>query len=183
MIPGPGDGTVGDLLAINVQRGRDHGIAPYVVFRKACGGGVANTFEDLLGNINLNQLKRIKFVYVRDLENIDAFLPDVDLYVGGISEDPQAGSILGPTFTCIIARTFQRYREGDRFWYERNDPYTGFTLEQLDSIRQGSSLAKLICDNSDNVKEIQPRVFENSRDVVHCDDIPSINLNLWQEGE
>lgn len=180
-MPGPGDGTVADLLAINIQRGRDHGLAPYADFRVACGG-VANTFEDLLDNIDLNQLKRIKVSYVKDLNNIDAFLPDVDLYVGGISENPQPGSILGQTFTCIIARTFQRFRAGDRFWYERNDPNTGFTLEQLDSIRQGSLLAKLICDNSDNVKEIQRNVFENSTDVVHCDDIPSINLNLWKEG-
>ena len=183
VMPGPGDGVVGDLLAINIQRGRDHGLAPYVDFRAECGGGIAKTFADLLVNIDLNQLKRIKLSYVRDINNIDAFLRDVDLYVGGISENPQAGSILGQTFTCIIARTFQRYRSGDRFWYERGDPYTGFTLEQLDSIRQGSSLAKLICDNSDNVKEIQPRVFENSADVVHCDYIPSINVNLWKEGE
>lgn len=182
-MPGPGDGTQADLLAINIQRGRDHGLAPYIDFRAACGGGVANTFEDLLDNIDINQLARIKKAYVQDINNIDAYLPDVDLFVGGISENPQAGSILGQTFTCIIARTFQRYRVGDRFWYERNDPYTGFTLEQLDSIRQGSSLAKLICDNSDNVKEIQPRVFENTSDVVHCDDIPSIDLNLWKEGE
>ena len=181
-MPGPGDGVVADLLSINIQRGRDHGLAPYVDFRVECGG-VANTFEDLLGNIDPSQVERIKSSYVRDYNNIDAFLRDIDLYVGGISENPQAGSILGQTFTCIIARTFQRYRFGDRFWYERDDPYTGFTLEQLDSIRQGGSFAKLICDNSDNVKEIQRNVFENSTDVVHCDDIPSINLNLWKEGE
>ncbi|XP_078362136.1 peroxidasin homolog [Oculina patagonica] len=180
IMPGPGDGTQGDLLAINIQRGRDHGLPPYIDFRAACGGGVANTFADL-NDIDLNQLARIKKAYVQDVNNIDAFLPDVDLYVGGVSENPQAGSILGQTFTCIIARTFQRYRVGDRFWYERNDPTTGFTLEQLDSIRQGSSLAKLICDNSDNVKEIQPNVFEDTLNVVHCDDIPSIDLNLWKE--
>lgn len=181
-MPGPGDGVVADLLSINIQRGRDHGLAPYVDFRVECGG-VANTFEDLLADIDPSQLDRIKSSYVRDYNNIDAFLGDIDLYVGGISENPQVGSILGQTFTCIIARTFQRYRFGDRFWYERDDPNTGFTLEQLDSIRQGSSLAKLICDNSDNVKEIQRRVFENSLDVVHCDDIPSINLDFWKEGE
>jgi len=180
VMPGPGDGVVADLLSINIQRGRDHGLAPYVDFRVECGG-IANTFDDLLADIDPSQVARIKSSYVQDYNNIDAFLRDIDLYVGGISENPQAGSILGRTFTCIIARTFQRYRFGDRFWYERDDPYTGFTLEQLDSIRQGSSLAKIICDNSDNVKEIQPRVFENSTDVVHCDDIPSINLNLWKE--
>ena len=191
-MPGPTvDGIVGDLLAINIIRGRDHGLAPYVDFRAACGldtnlpGGVVTRFEDLLSNINLDQIKRLKLSYIlsKDINIFNQFVRDIDLYAGGISENPQAGSILGQTFTCIIARTFQRYRFGDRFWYERNDPSTGFTLEQLDSIRKGSSLAKIICDNSDNVKEIQRWVMQNSTDVVHCDDIPSIDLNLWKEGE
>lgn len=182
MIPGPTpDGIVADLMAINIQRGRDHGLAPYINFRRACGldrdieGSLARKFTDLV-NINKEQLKRIASSYISTF--------DIDLFVGGISEEPQTGSILGQTFTCLIARSFRRFRLGDRFWYERNDPRIGFTLEQLDSIRKGSSLAKVICDNSDNVKEIQTRVFENpeAQALVHCDEIPSIDLNLWKEG-
>ena len=190
-MPGPtSDGIVADLLAINIMRGRDHGLAPYVDFRAACGldanlpGGVATRFEDLLSNINLDQIKRLKLAYIRskDINIFNQFVRDIDLYAGGISENPQTGSILGQTFTCIITKTFQRLRVGDRQWYERKHK-SGFTLEQLDSIRKGSSLAKIICDNSDNVKEIQRWVFQNSTDVVHCDDIPSIDLNLWKESE
>ena len=183
-MPGPGDGTRGDLLAINIARGRDQGLASYADFRTACGLSTTS-FVDLLGNIDFQQVFRLKSTYIPSptVLDIDVFLPDIDLYAGGISEDPQTGSILGQTFTCLIARTFQRYRAGDRFWYERNDTCTGFTLDQLDSIRSGSSLAKLICDNSDNVEEIQPRVLESTTNVVHCDDIPSIDLNLWKEGE
>jgi len=179
VIPGPNDGTVADLMAINIQRGRDHGLAPYINFRKACGldtevdGGLAKKFTDLFVNIDKEQVKRIASTYISTF--------DIDLFVGGISEEPQEGSILGQTFTCLIARSFERFRLGDRFWYERNDSYIGFTLEQLDSIRSGSSLAKIICDNSDNVKEIQRRVFETGQEVIHCDEIPSIDLNLWKE--
>lgn len=173
-------GIVGDLMAINIHRGRDHGLPPYIRFRAACGldanlpGGLVSKFSDLT-NIDSEQLSRIKGSYSDPA--------DIDLFVGGVSERPRTGSIFGETFTCLIARSFQRYRVGDRFWYERNDPYTGFTLAQLDSIRQGSSLAKIICDNSDNVKMIQRRVFENSKEVVYCSGIPSINLSLWREGE
>lgn len=165
-------------MAINIQRGRDHGLAPYIFFRKACGldtqlkGGLAKRFSDLLTNIDKEQVGRIKRSYDSTF--------DIDLFVGGISEEPQVGSILGQTFTCLLVGNFKRFREGDRFWYE--NPRAGFTLEQLDSIRKASTLAKIICDNSDNVDEIPERVLENSQNKVHCDQISSIDLSLWKEG-
>ena len=167
-------------MAINIQRGRDHALPPYIQFRSACGldknltGGLVTDFSQLT-NIDPVQLGKIKQSYDSPA--------DIDLFVGGVSEKPQKGSIFGETFTCLIAQSFKRYRFGDRFWYERRDSYTGFTRRQLDSIRVGSSLARIICHNSDNVKELQKRVFETSTVTVPCDDIPSINLNLWREGK
>lgn len=41
--------------------------------------------------------------------------PDnVDLYVGGLLESPQDGSVLGPTLSCIFAEQMKRTRDGDR---------------------------------------------------------------------
>ena len=42
----------------------------------------------------------------------------VDLWVGGIAEDAEAGSELGETFRTIIVDQFVRVRDGDRFWYK-----------------------------------------------------------------
>jgi hypothetical protein len=55
---------------------------------------------------------------------------DIDLFPGGMSETPVPGSILGPTFQCIIAAQFTLYKHGDRFWYERlfpENPVAAFT--------------------------------------------------------
>lgn len=46
--------------------------------------------------------------------NID----DVDLYIGGVSERPVNGAILGPTFLCLIGDQMARLRRGDRLFYE-----------------------------------------------------------------
>lgn len=52
---------------------------------------------------------------------------DVDLWSGGVSERPLPGSILGPTFACVIATQFSNSRRGDRFWYELPNQPSSFT--------------------------------------------------------
>nr|CAI5835304.1 unnamed protein product [Callosobruchus analis] len=49
-------------------------------------------------------------------------------------------------------------RVGDRFFFENGGP-TGFTLPQLNEIRK-TSISRLLCDNSNGVRAMQPRGFE-----------------------
>ena len=180
----PPNGIVGDLTAINMIRGRDHGLPGYVQYREACGGNPAVGFDDILDTIPSAQVNRLK------RSGVYKNVADIDLFAGGMSELAQAGSVLGPTYTCLIARQFRAFRDGDRFWYERDDHQTGFTIEQLDQIRH-STLAKVICDNADEVPRVNPWVFLHrnihvpgvDNRVVDCGDLPFMDLTVFKEGE
>ena len=52
---------------------------------------------------------------------------DVDVFVGGVMENAVEGGVVGPLFSCLIGDQFMRWKTGDRFWFERDDPVTGFT--------------------------------------------------------
>lgn len=57
---------------------------------------------------------------IKKLSSISRHPSDVDLWSGGVSERPLPGSMLGPTFACIIATQFSYSRRGDRFWLVLN---------------------------------------------------------------
>ena len=180
IIPGPLGGFTGDLAAINIQRGRDHGLPGYIQVSKLCGGPLATRRNfDHLTNIPFNQRRRLDAAY-RTVE-------DIDLFAGLLSERNQRGSELGLTTTCLFLEQFNKTRRSDRFWYERNDKLTGFTMEQLDEIRK-ASLARVICDNSDDVYTIQPkvfmrRIFHSPNEDVPCRNLAFVNLNVFKESK
>jgi peroxidase len=57
-----------------------------------------------------------------------------------------------------------------------------FTVEQLNQLKK-SSLAKVICENGDNITRITGDVFvvPQRQSWINCKDIPSIDLNQWKE--
>lgn len=59
-------------------------------------------------------------------------MDDIDLFVGGVSEDPADGAVVGPTFGCVIATTFRNLRTGDRLFYENRE--NGFNTGMLTKV-------------------------------------------------
>ncbi|KAL3277117.1 hypothetical protein HHI36_012473 [Cryptolaemus montrouzieri] len=164
-----------DLKATDVQRNRDHGLASYNDMRSYCGLKKAYVFEDFLDVISADNVRKLSQLY----EDPD----DVDLTVGGTLEAHVPDTLAGPTFLCILTEQFYRTRVGDRFWFENRNHNSGFTLPQLNEIRK-TSIARLLCDNSPDVKSMQPRAFErisHSNAIVSCDSLPAVDLSLWKD--
>lgn len=164
-----------DLAAMNVQRGRDHALPSYNDWRKLCNMTKVVTFDDLSNEINsLTVRKKLKELYGH---------PDnVDVWVGGILEDQLPNAKVGPLFKCLLSEQFKRLRDGDRFWLENPGI---FQTQQLEQIKK-TSLARIICDNADNVTKIQKNVFllpdvNKDNDFLSCNDIPEIDLRFWYE--
>jgi hypothetical protein len=167
-----------DLASLNIQRGRDHGLAPYNIWREQCGLKRFSGWEELEEVMDKSTVSRIENVY----EHVD----DIDLFTGGMAEKPVVGGIVGPTFACIIGQQFLNLRKGDRFWYENGSHPGAFNKEQLQEIRK-TSLARVVCDCMDDVKLLQPFAFlqpdqfANIRTECRGTDIPRIDLKKWKE--
>lgn len=52
-----------DLLAANINRGRDHGIAPYNHYRQKCGLPLAYNFQDFSDVMPWENIQKLASVY------------------------------------------------------------------------------------------------------------------------
>ncbi|XP_032057022.1 eosinophil peroxidase-like [Aythya fuligula] len=161
-----------DLAALNLQRGRDHGLPGYNAWRRFCGLSQPQSVEELsevLGNSKLAK----KFM---DLYGT----PDnIDLWIGAIAEPFIPQGRVGPLLACIIGTQFRNLRDGDRFWWEKPGV---FTLQQLHALKK-VSLSKVICDNT-HIKKLPRDMFQAStypENFVDCHEIDMLNLSAWKD--
>ena len=98
----PGAGGF-DLASLNIQRGRDHGLADYNTTREAFGMPRVTSFDQISSNPET----------VAALQQLYGSVDDVDLWVGGLAEDHAPNASVGPLFSTIIADQFTRIRDGE----------------------------------------------------------------------
>jgi len=99
------------------------------------------------GDITLNAERRDL------LQQAYATVNDVELWIGGLTEDPFEGSMLGQTFTHIIKEQFEALRDGDEHWYQQK-------LDQREITEvESTSLADIIRRNSSIGSELPDNVF------------------------
>ncbi len=132
----PGSGGL-DLASLNIQRGRDHGLADYNSARAAFGMSKVTSFAEITPDVDVQA--KLKELY--------GSVDDIDLWVGGLAEKHAPGSSVGPLFQRIMVDQFTRLRDGDRHWYQsilRGDQLGEVDGTHLsDVIRRNTALTNL----------------------------------------
>ena len=139
----PGAGGF-DLASLNIQRGRDHGLPSYNDTREVLGLGRAQSFQDVSSSGEVQE--RLASVY----DSVD----DIDLWVGGLAEDPLPGSHLGELFSVIVTGQFEALRDGDRYWYEES-----LSRDEIREVER-TRLSEIIRRNTNIDREIPDNVFK-----------------------
>ncbi len=138
-----GIGTGFDLAALNIQRGRDHGLPSYNQVRIDYGLAPKATFAEVTSNLDFQS--RLAGAYSSP--------DDMDLWVGCLAEDHVNGGMVGETMFAIFKDQFERTRDGDRFWYE-----TYLDAATLALVQQ-QTLGAMIKRNTSIAGEMQDEVF------------------------
>ncbi|EPB76684.1 animal hem peroxidase [Ancylostoma ceylanicum] len=168
-----------DMATLNIQRGRDHGLRSYNDYRKLC---------QLQPITNFNQWPEVTDRAVRErVSQLYRTPDDIDLYVGGTLEEPIEGSLVGPTFACIIAEQFVRLRDGDRsvhfaegqFYFENQGVFTPAQVAALKAV----TFSWVLCETGDSMTRIVPNAFniDRGQNAVPCASLRRLDLSPWKE--
>jgi peroxidase len=142
-----------DLMAIDIQRQRDVGLATLNQTRAALGLSRYNSLAQLTPDPVLQ--KNFQTVYGLGAIN------SIDLFMGGLAETHAPGAVVGPTFQAIIARQFSALRAGDRFFW-LNQGFDRNTAAMISS----TTLTDIIQRNTDT-PNLQANVFIQSSLPTH----------------
>jgi peroxidase len=123
-----------DLIAIDIQRERDVGLASLNQTRAALNLAPYKSFAALTSDPVLQ--KNLKAVY--------GSIDQVDLFIGGLAEAHASSGVTGPTFQKIISRQFSALRAGDRFFW-LNQGFDSATTSMIES----TTLADIVMRNTD----------------------------------
>uniref|UniRef100_A0A182RWE4 Uncharacterized protein n=1 Tax=Anopheles funestus TaxID=62324 RepID=A0A182RWE4_ANOFN len=155
-----------DVLALDIQRGRDHGLARYTDYYTLCNGKPVTGWADLERVLKPDDLEIARASY--------ATVHDVDLIVGAIAELPTAGATVGPTLSCLIREQIDNSLQAD-------DEQTSTPLVQedrLDAVLAEYSAARFMCDTAqvDRVQRDIFRVPSVDNPQIRCAQLPSLDL-------
>lgn len=120
----PGAGGM-DLAAINIQRGRERGLADFNTIRQNAG---------LFRYTSFRQINSDPAVY-QALENTYGNINDIDPWVGMLAEEPMDNSLFGQTILRLMQIQFMLLREGDRYYFENDAALTPEVKAQIRNTR------------------------------------------------
>jgi len=127
----PGAGGL-DLASLDIQRGRDHGVADYNTMRTDFGLPRVTSFAQISSDPRVQAA----------LASVYASVDDMDAWVGAVAEDHLPGASVGPLVAAIMVDQFSRIRDGDRFWFENNPAFSAEEIAALRSTRLADIMAR-----------------------------------------
>ena len=147
-----------DLAALNIQRGRDHGLPDY----KKTRAFYTNTSIRGFAEITTDK------ILAASLQSLYGSVDNIDLWVGLLAEDKLPGKSVGKTMDAMLRTQFGTLRDGD-FYFYKNDPFfspafkTTISRTRLsDIIKRNSNLSNI----QSNVFVIEPCPGENGEGAV-----------------
>jgi peroxidase len=140
-----GVGSGIDLASLNIQRGRDHGLPNYNAIRAYYTGLPAFTFSQITSNDTVRN--KLIQLYNGNINNIDP-------WIGILSENLLSGTSVGITVHEILRSQFEKLRDGDYYFYQR-DPFLSL-IDKLQIIN--TTLSTLIKRNT-SLTSLQSNVF------------------------
>ncbi len=146
-----------DLAALNIQRGRDHGLPDYNDIRKFYTGTPARTFADITKNTTLAAALQTQY----------GTIDNIDLWIGILAEDLLPGKSVGKTMHAMLKAQFEKLRDGD-FYFYKSDPNLSAAIKTQvsntklsDVIKRNTTLTNL----QSNVFITNPCPGETGEDV------------------
>ena len=162
----------GDLVARNLQRGRDHGLPGYNKYRSVCG------LRSIKSMRKKHQPAEISQTNWKILGQLYKSPNDIDLFAGGLGEIPVRDGLTGPTFTCIKSSQFKMLKEGDRFFFTHSNQAGSFKQDQLSQLKK-RTLRDVICENTD-VARMRPNAFLLTGSSLNCNNINNLDIGLFK---
>ena len=153
----PGSGGM-DLVALNIERGREKGLPHFNLLRQNFGLAPINNFSDITSDVTLQQ----------QLQQLYGTVDSIDAWVGLLSENHASNSVLGTCMVEIMRHQFEALRDGDRLYYENDTTFSNTEIATIKATR----LADIIRRNTDIIT-IQDSVFyAQERDLVSVELLP-----------
>ena len=131
LFPETNQGFGSDLVARNIQRGRDHSLPGYVEFWRKFGKQSGDPIDITCWSHKPIAISQENWDMLRTLYQDPR---QIDLFVGGLAEKPSPAnendlpSLTGPTFNKIIALQFSALKDGDRYFFTHNNQAGSFSL-------------------------------------------------------
>lgn len=183
-----------DLIARNIQRGRDHGMAGFCCYyrifvdpRFDCNSGWERRYQ----GISQESWNILRTVYKRP--------SDIDLFVGGFAQAAFNGGLTGEVIlkmngtsfhalvticsliVSISANVFLQAKFGDRFFFTHRGQAGSFTTPGRALILK-RTMSSILCDNIGVQKvPVNSFVVTKSTDFVPCSSVPKLNKDNLQE--